>query len=212
MITNQNLIDRLFRYAAIDTQSDEESVTQPSTDKQHDLARLLYRELCDMGIEAYYDTEHCYVYATLPGEEPAIGFVAHMDTSPAASGCGVKPRIVDNYQGGNIVLREADSETDAIVLRPADFPNLHKHVGGDLIVTDGTTLLGSDDKSGVAEIMNLFEYYIAHPEALPEDFHPQMSFDGMERTVCDYIAGMTDNYAVDKYTEIFIPAGWHVRG
>lgn len=192
MITNQNLIDRLFRYAAIDTQSDEESVTQPSTDKQHDLARLLYRELCDMGIEAYYDTEHCYVYATLPGEEPAIGFVAHMDTSPAASGCNVNPRIVHNYQGGNIVLREADSETDAIVLRPADFPNLHKHVGEDLIVTDGTTLLGSDDKSGVAEIMNLFEYYIAHPER-------------KHRTICaaftpdEEVGRGTENFDTDKF-------------
>ena len=86
MITNTSLIERLLRYVKIDTQSDEEAASQPSTDKQHTLARLLYKELSEMGVRAYYDIEHCYVYAKLPGEEPAIGFVSHIDTSPACSG------------------------------------------------------------------------------------------------------------------------------
>ena len=150
MITNQNLINRFIRYVGIDTQSNEESAEQPTTSKQRDLAGLLYSELCEMGVQAVYDEEHCYVYAKLPGEEPAIGFVAHMDTSPAASGCGVTPHIVENYPGGNIVLREAAPGADAILLRPSDFPELRNHVGEDLIVTNGTTLLGSDDKSGIS--------------------------------------------------------------
>ena len=93
MIRNHDLIDRFLRYVQIDTQSAEDSDTQPSTSKQHDLASLLYRELCEMGLDADYDRKHCYVYAKLPGEEPALGFISHMDTSPAASGSGVKPRI-----------------------------------------------------------------------------------------------------------------------
>ncbi len=163
MITNTALIERLLRYVKIDTQSDEEAVSQPSTQKQHDLARLLYKEFCDMGVSAHYDTQHCYVYAKLPGNEPAIGFVAHMDTSPACSGRDVRPRIVENYQGQNIVLSEQPAAAP-VVMRTSDFPELLSHIGEDLIVTDGTTLLGSDDKSGVAEIMNLFEYYTSHPE------------------------------------------------
>ena len=162
MITNTALIERLLRYVKIDTQSDDEGAFQPSTQKQHDLARLLYKELCGMGVPAHYDTQHCYVYAKLPGQEPAIGFVAHMDTSPACSGRDVRPRIVENYQGQNIVLSEQPAAAP-VVMRTSDFPELLSHIGEDLIVTDGTTLLGSDDKSGVAEIMNLFEYYTSHP-------------------------------------------------
>ena len=187
MITNQNLINRFIRYVGIDTQSNEESAEQPTTTKQRDLAGLLYSELCEMGVQAVYDEEHCYVYAKLPGEEPAIGFVAHMDTSPAASGCGVTPHIVENYPGGNIVLREATSGADAILLRPSDFPELRNHVGEDLIVTNGTTLLGSDDKSGISEIMNLFEYYTTHPEQ-------------KHRTIC---AAFTPDEEVGRGTENF---------
>ena len=194
MITNTLLIERLMRYIKIDTQSDEESAAQPSTPKQHDLARLLYKELCDMGVQARYDREHCYVYAKLPGEEPAIGFVSHMDTSPACSGKNVNPRIVENYQGQNIVLSAApapDSRSGAapapVVMRTSDFPELLSHIGEDLIVTDGTTLLGSDDKSGVAEIMNLFAYYTSHPEL-------------KHRTIC---AAFTPDEEIGRGTENF---------
>ena len=155
MIRNHDLIDRFLRYVQIDTQSAEDSDTQPSTSKQHDLASLLYRELCEMGLDADYDRKHCYVYAKLPGEEPALGFISHMDTSPAASGSGVKPRIEENYQGHNILLFRGHGGAESIVMRPDDFPELLSHIGEDLIVTDGKTLLGADDKAGVAEIMNL---------------------------------------------------------
>ena len=186
MITNTALINRLFRYVKIDTQSAEEVDAQPTTAKQHNLAALLYQELRDMGAEAVYDKEHCYVYAKLPGTEPAIGFVSHMDTSPASSGKGVNPRIVENYQGQNIVLNEKNPSSP-VVMRPSDFPELLSHIGEDLIVTDGTTLLGSDDKSGVAEIMNLFSYYTSHPE-LPH------------RTIC---AAFTPDEEVGRGTENF---------
>ncbi len=186
MITNTELIERFFRYVKIDTQSDEEAAAQPTTAKQHNLARLLYQELLDMGVEARYDTEHCYVYARLAGQEPAIGFVSHMDTSPASPGADVKPRIIENYQGQNIVLNEK-SPSAPVIMRPSDFPDLLTHIGEDLIVTDGTTLLGSDDKAGVSEIMNLFSYYTSHPE-LPR------------RTIC---AAFTPDEEVGRGTENF---------
>ena len=208
MITNTALIERLLRYVKIDTQSDDEAASQPSTQKQHDLARLLYKELCGMGVPAHYDTQHCYVYAKLPGQEPAIGFVAHMDTSPACSGRDVSPRIVENYQGQNIVLSEqpaaapvaesgpaAASAAAPVVMRTSDFPELLSHIGEDLIVTDGTTLLGSDDKSGVAEIMNLFEYYTSHPE-IPH------------RTIC---AAFTPDEEIGRGTENFDPEAFGAK-
>ena len=190
MIKNTSLIERLMRYMKIDTQSDDASDARPSTQKQHDLARVLYNELCDMGVQAHYDTQHCYVYARLPGEEPAIGFVAHMDTSPACSGRNVNPRIVENYQGQNIVLSAISTparESAPVVMRTSDFPELLSHIGEDLIVTDGTTLLGSDDKSGVAEIMNLFAYYTDHHE-IPH------------RTIC---AAFTPDEEIGRGTENF---------
>ena len=219
MIKNTSLIERLMRYMKIDTQSDDASDARPSTQKQHDLARVLYNELCDMGVQAHYDTQHCYVYARLPGEEPAIGFVAHMDTSPACSGRNVNPRIVENYQGQNIVLSAVSTParesapahesapthesapahasssahastpagTSSVVMRTSDFPELLSHIGEDLIVTDGTTLLGSDDKSGVAEIMNLFAYYTDHPEV-------------PHRTIC---AAFTPDEEIGRGTENF---------
>jgi len=158
MIENAALFDDFFRYVRIDTQSAEDSETQPSTLKQHDLARVLYDELLKLGADAFYDQENGYVYASLPGREPALGFVAHMDTSPSASGAGVRPRIVKEYDGEPIAL---NAQT---VLDPAVFPELLSHIGEDLIVTDGTTLLGADNKAGVAEIMNLFRFYAEHPE------------------------------------------------
>ncbi len=160
-----NVIERFLNYVKIDTCSDEESDTSPSTAKQHDLAKLLVKELEEMGTrEVVYDTEHCYVYATVPASEgceetPVIGFIAHMDTAPAMSGAHVKPQIVSNYDGQDIVLNESDN----IVLKVDDFPELQKYIGQDLIVTDGTTLLGADDKAGIAEIMSMAEYLLANP-------------------------------------------------
>lgn len=149
------VIDLFLEYVQIDTQSDEESTTLPSTAGQHNLARKLVKQLEEMGAdEITYDKEHCYVYASIPAtpgyeDKPVLGFIAHMDTSPAVSGANVKPRIVNNYDGGDIVL---NAETN-VVMRPTDFPSLNLYVGDDLIVTDGNTLLGADDKAGIAEIM-----------------------------------------------------------
>jgi tripeptide aminopeptidase len=152
---NKELIERFIRYAEVDTQSSEESGTSPSTMKQHDLAKMLASELKEMGVkDVDYDEEHCYLYAGIPGdpELPALGFISHMDTSPAVSGAGVKPRILENYDGKDSLLK------------PEEFPELAHHIGEDLIATDGTTLLGADDKAGVAEIMNLAEYCMKHPD------------------------------------------------
>lgn len=138
----------------------------PSTMKQHDLAALLEKQLREMGAaEIVYDKEHCYVYASIPAtvgceDAPVIGFIAHMDTSPAVTGAGVKPRIIENYDGRDIVL----SEEKQVVMRVADFPELASCQGKRLIVTDGTTLLGADDKAGVAEIMAMASYLLQHPE------------------------------------------------
>mgnify|MGYP000656839528 CR=1 FL=1 len=159
-------IENFLRYVKIDTQSSEESTTTPSTMKQHDLAGLLVSELEAMGAtEITYDKEHCYVYATVPASAgyenaPVLGFIAHMDTSPAVTDTNVKPRIVEHYDGKDIVLNTAEN----IVMKTADFPELLNYVGKDLIVTDGTTLLGADDKAGVAEIMTMAEDLLNHPE------------------------------------------------
>ncbi len=160
------LLERFFKYVQIDTCSDEESGLSPSTAKQHDLAKVLAEELTQMGAaDVVYDKGHCYVYATVPASEgceeaPVVGFIAHMDTSPAMSGTNVKPRIVKGYDGGDIVLNEQEN----VVLKVTDFPEIKKYMGQDLIVTDGTTLLGADDKAGVAEIMTMAEYFLTHPE------------------------------------------------
>ena len=159
-------IENFLQYVKIDTQSLEASKETPSTAKQHDLAKLLVSQLTEMGAsEITYDTEHCYVYASLPAtsgceDRPVLGFIAHMDTSPAVTGENVKPRIVEHYDGGDILLNEKEN----IVLSVADFPELSGYRGLDLIVTDGTTLLGADDKAGVAEIMAMAEHLLTHPE------------------------------------------------
>lgn len=159
-------IENFLQYVKIDTQSWETTGVTPSTAKQHDLAKLLVSQLTEMGAsEITYDTEHCYVYASLPAasgceERPVLGFIAHMDTSPAVTGTNVKPRIVENYDGGDILLNEKEK----IVLSVSDFPELSRYKEQDLIVTDGTTLLGADDKAGVAEIMAMAEYLLTHPE------------------------------------------------
>ena len=155
-------IEKFLRYACIDTQSDETSKSCPSTAKQHNLAKLLVKELEEMGAtEIAYDKEHCYVYATIPASEgcencKTLGFISHMDTSPAVTDTDVKPAIIENYDGNDIVLnRELD-----IVMTTKDFPELTELKGKSLIVTDGTTLLGADDKAGIAEIMTMAEYFL----------------------------------------------------
>ena len=159
-------VNLFLQYVKIDTQSDETTGTTPSTPKQHQLGELLAEQLKSMGAEEItYDREHCYVYASIPASEgcenaPVLGFIAHMDTAPAVSGAGVKPRIVENYDGGDILLNEKEN----IVFRIADFPEAAAYRGKDLIVTDGTTLLGADDKAGIAEIMAACEYLLAHRE------------------------------------------------
>lgn len=161
-----NVIDRFLNYVKIDTCSSEETGTHPSTAKQHDLASLLVKELSEMGAkEITYDKGNCYVYATIPASEgyeeaDTLGLIAHMDTSPAMSGEGVNPRIVENYDGQDIVLNKDLN----VVLKVSDFPEIKKYVGQDLIVTDGTTLLGADDKAGIAEIMTLAEILLTCPE------------------------------------------------
>lgn len=160
------LLDRFLKYVQIDTCSDEESGLSPSTAKQHDLAKILVEELEQMGaVEITYDREHCYVYATIPATEgyedkPVIGFIAHMDTSPAMNGANVKPRFIEEYDGNDIVLNEKQN----IILRVADFPEMKGLTGNDLVVTDGTTLLGADDKAGIAEIMTMAEYFLTNPQ------------------------------------------------
>ena len=162
----EKVIELFLEYVQIDTESAEESTTMPSTMKQHDLAALLEKQLREMGAaEIVYDKEHCYVYASIPAtvgceDAPVIGFIAHMDTSPAVTGAGVKPRIIENYDGRDIVLNEEKQ----VVMRVADFPELASCHGKRLIVTDGTTLLGADDKAGVAEIMAMASWLLQHPE------------------------------------------------
>lgn len=154
-----NTLEKFLKYVTIDTQSDPETGTHPSTQKQFDLARILVDELKALGLEATLD-EHCYVYSALPATAeglPAIGFIAHMDTEPVCSGKNVPPRIV-HYQGGDIPLANGD------VISASAFPDLENYLGQDIVVTDGTTLLGADDKAGVAEIMAAVEYLAAHPE------------------------------------------------
>ena len=160
----EQIKERFLKYIQIDTQSDPESQTTPSTDKQWDLARLLARELEDIGLEEVSIDENAYIMATLPSnvahEVPTIGFISHFDTSPDYSGSGVKPMIHENYQGQDLVL----SEKDNIVLSPSYFDDLLLYKGQTLITTDGSTLLGADDKAGIAEIVTAMEHLVQHPE------------------------------------------------
>jgi len=159
------LVKRFLKYVSFDTQSSEENEEQcPSTEKQFRLAEYLCEELKALGLEEVEMDEHAYVYATLPAntdkEVPTIGFIAHMDTSPDCSGADVKPRIIENYDGSDIVL----NQEKGIMTTVKQFPELKEHVGEDLIVTDGNTLLGADDKAGIAEIVTAMTYLMAHPE------------------------------------------------
>lgn len=159
-----DITERFLSYVAFDTQSSEESTTTPSTHKQFDLATHLVDELKALGLTEVEMDDMGYVYATLPANTdediPTIGFIAHMDTSPDASGADIKPRIVRAYDGKDLVL---DAEA-GIVTDVKTFPELLDHVGEDIIVTDGHTLLGADDKAGIAEIVSAMEYLLEHPE------------------------------------------------
>ncbi len=157
-----NIVERFLKYVSFDTQSSETSDTTPSTPKQMVFAEFLRDELISIGLQDVELDADGYLYATLPAntdkQVPTIGFIAHMDTSPDCSGKDVKPRIVENYDGGDIVLSEG------IVSSPSKFPELLRHVGEDLIVTDGHTLLGADDKAGIAEIVQAMVWLMEHPE------------------------------------------------
>lgn len=157
-----NIIERFLKYTQFDTQSNEESKSVPSTSKQLVFARFLYEELKNEGLEDVTLDDKGYIYATLPAnikdKVPVIGFISHYDTSPDCSGADIRPRIVNNYSGGEIELSEG------IILSPKKFPELLQHIGEDLIVTDGHTLLGADDKAGIAEIVQAMVYLNAHKD------------------------------------------------
>ena len=164
MTSKKEIIDRFISYVKIDTQSDETSKTTPSTEKQWDLANKLREELQEMGMQDVTIDEHAYVMATLPSnvnhEVPVIGFVSHFDTTPDFSGTNVNPQIIENYDGKDIVLNKKKN----IILSPEYFEDLQQYKGQTLITTDGTTLLGADDKAGITEIMEAMKYLIEHPE------------------------------------------------
>ncbi|ABE40118.1 peptidase T. Metallo peptidase. MEROPS family M20B [Rhodopseudomonas palustris BisB5] len=161
---SHGVIERFLRYVAIDTQSDPASSTCPSTAKQKTLGALLAQELRDLGLSDAHLDEHGYVYATIPATTdknvPVICFCAHMDTSPDCSGEGVKPQIVKNYQGGDIVLPADPTQ----VIRATEHPALAQQIGHDIVTTDGVTLLGADNKAGIAEIMDAAAFLIANPQ------------------------------------------------
>ena len=159
----EKILDRFLRYVAVDTQSCEESESQPSSAKQLTLLAMLRDELRAMGVDAELD-EYGYVMGRIPANTdkpvPKLGFIAHVDTSPDASGADIKPQIIENYDGGDIALKGVPG----LFLRPSEFPEMLAHKGKTLITTDGTTLLGADDKAGVAEIMDAVQDIMAHPE------------------------------------------------
>lgn len=164
MISKEHIINRFISYVTIDTESDPTSNTTPSTKKQWDLANKLAEELKSIGMHDVSIDEHAYIMATLPSnvahEVPVIGFISHFDTSPDFSGANVKPQIIENYDGKDIILNEAEN----IILSPDYFEDLHLYKHQTLITTDGTTLLGADDKAGITEIVSAMEYLINHPE------------------------------------------------
>ena len=164
MINKQALLDRFISYVIIDTESDPNSDTTPSSAKQWNLARKLAEELETMGMSDVTIDDNAYIMATLPSnvshEVPTIGFVSHFDTTPDFTGKDVKPQIIENYDGGDIVLNAAQN----IVLSPDYFDDLIQYKGQTIITTDGTTLLGADDKAGITEIMEAMQYLLAHPE------------------------------------------------
>ncbi len=159
----ENILDRFLRYVAVDTQSDPDSESQPSSAKQTVLLKMLKDELNALGIEATLD-EYGYVMATIPSNcgagIPAVGFIAHVDTAPDASGADIRPQIIKDYNGEDILL----NSLTGLSLKVEDFPELLSYKGQTIITTDGTTLLGADDKAGVTEIMAAAQYIMEHPE------------------------------------------------
>ncbi|WP_405296734.1 peptidase T [Algibacter sp. Ld11] len=164
MISKEHIIKRFVGYVTVDTESDPESQTTPSTKKQWDLANKLAEELKQIGLEDVSIDENAYIMATLPSNVdhnvPTIGFISHFDTSPDFTGKNVKPQIIENYDGKDIVLNEAEN----IILSPDYFEDLLQYKGQTIITTDGTTLLGADDKAGICEIVSAMEYLVQHPE------------------------------------------------
>lgn len=159
-----NIEERFIQYVKFDTQSAEDTGRSPSTEKQWELARFLERELRHIGAAEVKVSEQAYVYATIPATTdkklPVLGLIAHMDTAPAASGTGVKPVIARQYAGGDVLLNEAKQ----IYFPATEYPEINDYLGQDIIFSDGTTLLGADDKAGIAEIMTMAEHLLAHPE------------------------------------------------
>ncbi|MDX1762256.1 MAG: tripeptide aminopeptidase PepT, partial [Christiangramia sp.] len=164
MTNKQHIIDRFISYVKIDTQSDPNSDSTPSTEKQWDLANKLVEELKAIGLQEVTIDEHAYVMATLPSnvpyDVPVIGFVSHFDTTPDFSGTNVNPHIIENYDGKDIVLNKEKE----IILSSEYFEDLQQYKGQTIITTDGTTLLGADDKAGITEIMTAMEYLVDNPE------------------------------------------------
>lgn len=159
-----SLVERFLKYVQIDTDSNPESNACPSSEIQWDLAKVIIEDLKALGMEDITLDENCYIMATLPAncdeDIPAIGFIAHMDTAPSYNGRGVKPRIVENYNGEDIVLNADEN----VILSPKDFAHMKNYIGQDLIVTDGSSLLGADDKAGIVEIIEAIKYLKEHPE------------------------------------------------
>ena len=192
----KEVFERFLKYIKIDTQSDETSDTYPSTKKQFDLAKVLQKELQEMGLKDISLDEHCYLMATLPANTtkkiPTIGFIAHMDTCPDMSGANINPQIIQNYDGKDIVLNKEKN----IILSVSEFPELAEYKGQTLITTDGNTLLGADDKAGVAEIMTAIQYLVNHPEIKHGDIRVGFTPD-------EEIGRGVDKFDVKKFDAAF---------
>ena len=193
--------DRLIRYAKVDTQSMNGSEQVPSTAKQFDLARILRDELIEIGAaDVRLDEKHCVVYGKVPGNTAGgrkLGFVAHLDTAPGVSGTDVKPWVLMDYQGQDIVLNKEKN----IVMKAGDFPSLKDYIGQDLVLTDGTTLLGGDDKASIAAIMTMAEHLLAHPEKKHGDiaiaFTPDEEVGGLAKDLDLERFGSPTAYTMD---------------
>ncbi|HOT88195.1 MAG TPA: peptidase T [Bacteroidales bacterium] len=192
----KEVFERFLKYIKIDTQSDDTSDTYPSTKKQFDLAKVLQKELQEMGLKDISLDEHCYLMATLPANTtkkiPTIGFIAHMDTCPDMSGANINPQIIQNYDGKDIVLNKEKN----IILSVSEFPELAEYKGQTLITTDGNTLLGADDKAGVAEIMTAIQYLVNHPEIKHGDIRVGFTPD-------EEIGRGVDKFDVKKFDAAF---------
>ncbi len=190
------VVDRFLRYAKVHTTSKLDQVEQPSTAIQFDLAKILVKEMQELGLQDVELTDHCYIYATLPANStknlPTIGLIAHLDTSYEAPGDNVNPQIIENYDGKDILLNSKEN----IVLSPAEFPELLDYIGQSIITTDGTTLLGADDKAGIAVILTTVEYLNQHPEIKHGKIRIGITPD-------EEVARGTDNFDVKKFAADF---------